>query len=689
MNLRIESRRIRSRITIAAGLIGATLFTVSVARASTPLPRDKDPLVQNMDPSVSPGADFFQYACGGWLKAHPIPASERGWGIGNVVREEIYLQLRGICENSLRAGVERGTSEQKVGDLWATGMDSVTIDRQGITPIKPYLAEIVAAHTKPELLKVMAHLRTLGIGSMYSMYVGQDEKNSDAYVVHLDQGGLHLPDRGYYFDTDSSTRTIREEYGKHVTAIFALLGSAPAAAKRASANVVRIETALAARSRTLEQRRDPWANYNKLTLAQFAATTPAIDWAAHLGQMKVTVDSVIVGQPEFFTHADSAWTGLPLDAWQDYVRWCLITSTASQLSRPFEQERFHFYSTVLSGVKTMRPRWKRVMDVEERGIGELLGQVWAKQYCSPATKARYEKLTADIIDAYRDRIRALSWMSPATKERALNKLDHVTRKVAYPDQWRDYSALSLDRSSFASNKLRIDAWRFRYEADKLGKPIDRTEWDMTPQTWNAYYDGSKVEIVLPAAEFLIPGVPDSLADDALLYAYAGGSTIGHEITHGFDDEGRQSDEHGNLNPWWTEQDSVQFTQRAQRLADQFSAYVVGDKHVRGQATLGENIADLGGVRLGYEAFKKTEQWKKGEKVNGLTPDQRYFLGYALSWLGQRRPQAVAQQIMSDVHAPENLRVNGPLSNFPEFYSAFGVKPGDAMYRDDNVRVAIW
>jgi putative endopeptidase len=398
---------------------------------------------------------------------------------------------------------------------------------------------------------------------------------------------------------------------------------------------------------------------------------------------------VVVGQPEFFSNADSSLNTISLEAWKTYLRWNVINTLANRLSKAFDVADFRFYGTVLSGAKVQRPRWKRVMDAEEGGIGELMGQVWVKQYCSPATKARYEKLTADIIEVYRERIRDLPWMSVATKQKALDKLDHVTRKVAYPDHWRDFSALDIDRNSFAADQININHWWFRHEVEKLGKPIDRTEWDMTPQTYNAYYDGSKVEIVLPAAAFMLPGIPDSLVDDALLYSYAGGSTIGHEITHGFDDEGRQSDERGNLNPWWTDQDSVQFTQRSQKLVDQFDQYTVGDKHVRGRATLGENIADLGGVRLGYEAFKKTDQWKQHRTVNGLTPDQRYFLGYALSWLGQRRPQSLATQIMSDVHAPQFLRVNGPLANVPEFYEAFGVKPGDTMWRADSVRVEIW
>jgi putative endopeptidase len=374
---------------------------------------------------------------------------------------------------------------------------------------------------------------------------------------------------------------------------------------------------------------------------------------------------------------------------RDYLRAHLLDAYADYLGAAVDAEHFDFYGRVLTGQQEQRPRWKRVLDSEENSLGELMGMAWVRQYCSPATKARYERLTQDIISVYRERIATLPWMSEATRKAAIDKLDHVTRKVGYPDKWRDYSAMDFDRSSWAAAQMKINAWWFHHEADKLGKPIDRSEWDMNPQTYNAYYNGSNVEIVLPAAAFAIPGVADSLVDDALLYSYAGGSTIGHEITHGFDDEGRQSDAHGNLNPWWTDQDSIQFAHRADRLVNQFNDYTVGDLHVRGRACLGENIADLGGVRLGYEAFKKTAQYKSGAKVNGFTPDQRYFLGYALSWLGQRRPEALQNQIMTDVHAPAFLRVNGPLANIPEFYAAFGIKPGDAMYRGEDVRVIIW
>ena len=684
----LTSDSIRMSLRLAVAYLGLT--TTSVAAPAGTLPAELDPLVRNRDTTTSPGADFFQYASGKWLKDNPIPPAERGWGLGNLVRDANYLQMREICESAARSNAARGTREQQVGDFWAAGMDSVAIAKQGAAPLKPYLAQIAAIRTRTELLEIVGSFQALGLPPLYSLYVGQDERNSEKYIIKLVQGGIQLPDRDYYVSKDSSTTHTRNKYRRHVAAMFRLLGETPAVARASRAAVMRIETALALRSRTLEELNDPYANYHKLSLAELGALTPALDWRTQLAKMGFgAVDSVVVGQPEFFAQADSLIRTVPLAGWKAYLRWILIDGLANRLSVPFEREAFHFDGTIMSGTPVMRPRWKRVMDAEEAAIGELMGKVWVSKYCPPATKERYTKLTADIIGAYRERIAALPWMSEATKTRALAKLNKIERKVAYPDHWRDYSALTLDRGSYAANQLRANAWSFAHEASKLGKPIDRTEWDMTPQTWNAYYDGSKLEIVLPAAAFMLPGLPDSLVDDAILYSYAGASTIGHEITHGFDDEGRMSDEFGNLNPWWTERDSVQFSARAKLLAEQFDQYVVVGKHVRGLATLGENIADLGGVVLGYQAFRQTEQFKQGEKINGLTPEQRYFLGYALAWLGARRPESLARQIMSDVHAPEKLRVNGPLANIPEFYRAFGIKPGDPMWRADDVRVSIW
>jgi putative endopeptidase len=660
------------------------------AVAGADLSPEVDPLVRHMDPSVSPGDDFFHYASGAWLESHPIPPSERYWGIGKEIQKEIFVQLREICEAAAGGRAPQGSSEQKVGDFWISGMDSVSIEAQGIEPIRPELDRIAAIASREDLLRTIAAFRVNGIRSLYGFYVGQDDKNSAAYVVFLYQEGLGLPDRDYYFGDDPSTKRVRDAYPDHVAAMFRLMGDDEARARDAARTILEIETALAQASRTMEERRDPYANYNKMSMEQVSKLTPSIDWKEQLQVMGIPpVDSLVVGQPEFFTRADSTLQSFPLDAWKDYLRWNVINTLADHLSSAFDQQDFRFYGTLMSGTPEQRPRWKRVLESTEDSIGELLGQVWVAKYCSPATKARYERLEGDIAAAYGDRIRRLPWMSETTKTKALEKLARVGRKVAYPDRWRDYSTLTVGKDPYVRNQLRVNEWWFRYQANKLGKPVDRTEWSMTPQTYNAYYDGSKVEIVLPAAVFLVPGVPDSLLDDAILYGYAGAATIGHELTHGFDDEGRQYDANGNLRPWWTPADSAQFAQRTRLLVEQFDAYVVGDLHMRGLATLGENIADLGGIVIAYEAFQKTDQWKSGRPINGLTPDQRFFLGYSLSWLGHWRPEMLAQLIMTDVHSPDFLRVNGPLSNLPDFYKAFGVKPRDKMYREESQRVSIW
>jgi putative endopeptidase len=654
------------------------------------LPPEMDPLVRNLDASVRPGEDFFRYANGTWLAENPIPPAERGWGLGNLVRDEIRMQLLAICEESAAASAPKGSIEQLVGDYWIAGMDSTAVERQGLAPLRPQLDEIDAIRSQDDLLRVIALQQTYGAEPLYGVYIDQDEKDSDSYALHLYQGGLGLPDRDYYFLHDSTTIRIREEYPRHVGAMMRLLGMEEQRARRAAEAVLGIETGLARASRTLEELRDPYANYNKRSMQGLNGLTPHIDWGVQLRLMGLPpVDSVIVCQPEFYAGADSSLTAVPLDQWQDYLRWCLLHTFAPRLSRPFDEENFRFYGQVLDGRERQRPRWKRVLDAEEDAIGDLMGQIWVRKHCSPATKARYERLVDDFFATYAERIKRLEWMSETTKEKALAKLSRVNKKVAYPDKWRDFSGLDLDRASYAGNEMRANQWWFRYEANKLGKPIDRDEWWMTPQTYNAYYSSTNVEIVLPAGVFLVPGLPDSLMDDAILYANAGAATIGHEITHGFDDEGRQYDADGNLRPWWTEEDSTRFAQRAQLLVEQFNEYQVGGRNVRGEATLGENISDLGGLVIGYEAFKKTEQWKRGEKLNGFTPAQRYFLAFAFAWMGQQRPEYLDQLIMSDVHSPAFLRVNGTLPNLPEFYEAFDVRPGDPMYRPEASRVKIW
>ena len=650
-----------------------------------------DILLANADTTISPGRDFFQYANGTWLKNNPIPASESIWSIYNLVQEETYSRLKEISVNAATANdAKPGTALQKIGDFYASAMDTTAIEKNGLKPLQPELDRINAITDVKSLLTEIANLSPVA-DAFFGLYIGQDSKNSEKMALHIFQAGIGLPDRDYYFNTDVRTVNIRKEYVKHVTNVMRLLGDDEAAATKHSEMVMKIEIALASKSRKLEALRDPYKNYNKMSVQAVSKLTPSINWKEMLAKTGIqNLDTVIVMQPEFLQEVEKLLKTTGPDEWKAYLRWRLIDNSAGYLSKAFEDEEFNFRGKVMQGSKEQRIRWKRVLDAEEGALGELLGQLYVQKYFSPATKKRYETMVGNIMEAYGERIKALDWMSPATKEKALAKLSTVVKKVGYPEKWKDYSALTINRDSYVMNVLQARRWAFNYEVNKLGKPVDRTEWGMTPQTYNAYYNPSNNEIVLPAAMFIIPGVPDSLADDAMMYAYVGGSTIGHEITHGFDDEGRQFDAKGNLRDWWTKEDMEKFNDRAKVMVDQFNNYIVLDSmHINGKASLGENIADLAGVILGYQAFQKTEQAKKGEKIEGFTPNQRYFMAYALSWLGHQRDERLARQIMTDVHAPAKQRVNGPLSNIPEFYKAFNVKPGDPMYRPENQRVKIW
>lgn len=648
-------------------------------------------LDQFIDTTVSPRDDFFQYSVGKWLKDHPIPPSERAWGIYNVVQEETYQRLLGISQAAALGRPRPGSTAQKIGDFYAASMDTTTIDRLGFKPLAAEFARIAGIKDRKGLTDVIARFQYIGVGSAYGLFIGQDEKKSDRYVVHLYQGGLGLPDRDYYFDTDDRATMLRREYVLHVARMFKLLGDDSVRAAANAATVMSLETELAGASRKLADLRDPIANYNAMSLAGVGALTPAINWRAHLAAGNIrNVDSVVVGQPEFFKQLETSIEKRGLDDWKTYLRWQLATAFAAQAGGAFDAEHFHFFGTILNGTPVQRPRWKRTLDAEENYLGDALGQLYVRQYFSPKTKLRYEKLTNEIFDAFRARIRTLDWMSDGTRQLALKKLDAVTKKVGYPEHWKDYSAYPVDRKSFLGNALRGNIWRSDFYIKKLHKPVDRLEWEMTPQTYNAYYNPSNNEIVLPAAIFILPGIPDSLVDDALVYSYAGGTTIGHEITHGFDDQGRQFDEKGNLRNWWTPADEKEFNRRAAGIVKQFDDYVaVNDIHVNGSATQGENIADLGGIQLGWDAFTKTRQYKEGKTLGGLTPAQRYFIGWSLGWMNQIRPENLAVRVKTDVHAPSFLRVTGPVTNMVPFYEAFGVHPGDRMYRPDSVRVRIW
>ncbi|GAB3239923.1 M13 family metallopeptidase [Hymenobacter seoulensis] len=674
---------------LAASVLG--LFLGSCNSGGKSGAAQPDLIQANLDTTVHPGDDFYRYANGTWFSQHPIPASESNWGIDKEVQNEVYDRLRKLNEDAARANAAAGSVQQKIGDFWATGMDSVALAKQGAAPLKPELDRIAAMQSVADVQAEIARLKPLGVNALFGSYIGQDAKNSDKMALQLYQAGLGLPNRDYYFNKDARTSNIRKEYSLHLAKMFGLLGQDAATAQANAARVVQLETKLAAASRKLEALRDPYANYNKMTVAGLDKLTPGLNWKTWLGQLDLAkVDTVIVGQPEFYREAGRLLQTAPLADWKAYLQWHLVNAYAGTLSPAFDEQNFYFYGTILQGAKQQRPRWKRVLDAEENAMGEVLGQLFVKEYFPPATKERYEKLTENVVASFREHIQKLDWMSDSTKQKALVKLGKITRKVGYPEKWKDYSSLKVDRSSYAQNVMRANEWAYRYNLSKLGKPVNRQEWEMTPQTYNAYYNPSNNEIVLPAAIFAIPGLVDANADDAIIYGYAGASTIGHELTHGFDDEGSQFDDRGNLRNWWTKKDRQLFQQRVNGIVRQFNGYTVLDSlHINGKATAGENIADLGGIVIALDAFKKTEQYKKGEKIGGLTPTQRYFLGYALGWQVHQRDERLAQAILTDVHSPAQYRINGPFADVPEFYEAFKVKPGNKLYLPDSARVKIW
>lgn len=647
-----------------------------------------DILFTDRDTTIDPSADFFMYANGGWIKNNPIPADQSSWGIGNAVQEELYNRLKAINIKSLPA---TDGMEKKVGDFWYSAMDTPHIEQQKLIILQPELDAINTIKDIKALQKVAADMQIKGIDVLYRSGAGQDDKNSSVMAYFLSQGGLGLPNRDYYFNTDTRTANIRKAYIQYVANVYQSLGATEGQAVKKAAALMQLETRLAKASRKLADLRDPYKNYNKFAISDLNKITPAINWSNIFHQKDVQhIDSVIVGQPEFYKALNTALKEVPLTVWKDYLRFHLIRSLAPYLNDATYNSYFAFYGTALRGIPQPKPRWKRMLDVEDNLLGEALGKVFVKEYFPEAAKKRYSDLVENIRTALHDRIEKLDWMSDSTKQKALHKLAVMNKKVGYPNQWKDYSDMQIDRSSLVRNVINANTWKHYYNVHKLGKPVDREEWHMNPQTYNAYYNPSNNEIVLPAGIFTVPGYRDNELNDALVYGYAGASTIGHEITHGFDDEGRQFDENGNLHAWWSPKDSAEFTERAEVMVQQFNNYIVVDSmHINGKATLGENIADLGGVLLGLDAFKKTDTYKSGTLINGMTPLQRYFLGYALGWLGHQRKEELATRLLTDVHSPAQWRVIGPFANVPEFYDAFHIKPGSSMYRPDSLRVRIW
>lgn len=675
-------------VALAALVVSCSIFKSSKKDNFTKA--SEDVLVKNMDFTVNPSQDFFMYANGGWIKNNPIPPEYGSWGIGNLVVEENLKRLREISEKADSSKAAQGSSEQKIGDFWATAMDNAKIEQQGLQPLQPYLDKINAITDIKSLVATVAELKNIGSSTLFSNFVTQDDKNSDVMTFKLWQGGIGLPEREYYFKKDSATVNIRNQYLKYITETLTMSGDDSTKAAVSAKNILALETRLAQASRKLADLRDPYKNYNKMAIGDLPKMSPAIDWTNFLSTTGVkNIDSVIVGQPEFFKALNTVLKTTPLDVWKADLKFNLISDFAGALPEQYGVAAFNF-NKLLSGAKKRLPRWKRVIYSEENSMGELLGQLYVKEFFTAKAKERYSNMVEAIRDALKDRISQLTWMSDSTKQKAYIKLAAMKKKVGYPDKWKDFSAMQIGRESYVQNLINANTWWHNYNMNKLGKPVDRDEWDMTPQTYNAYYNPSNNEIVLPAGIFTIPGYRDEEIDDATAYGYAAASTIGHEMTHGFDDEGRQYDEKGNLKSWWTKKDEAEFKKRANVMVKQFDEYEpIKGYHINGKATLGENIADLGGILLGIEAFKKTEQYKKGEKIDGLTPMQRYFLGYALGWLGHTSDAQLRNRLLTDVHSPAKYRVNGPFVDVDDFYQAFNIQPGSPMYRADSLRVRIW
>jgi len=651
-----------------------------------------DALAAHIDTTVVPGNDFFAYADGTWFKQHPIPASEQSNGIFQLVQDTINAQIRQICETSAaETDAPKGSNKQKIGDFFYSGMDSVALNKKGIADLKPDFDRIDQIKDLKGIIQEAAYIQTVAGSPLFSFWISQDDKNSSKYQVFIHQGGLSLPDRAYYFDTDARTKNIREKFVVHVGKMYEIMGFTAPQAKTAAAKLMEMETVLAKVSRKREDLRDPFANYNKLTFSSLKKLTPDIDWTLFLNTVGLNkVDSVIVGQPEFLTALDGALKTYSAQDWKNYLKFHLLNGLSEYMDDKTYQEDFSFYANILRGIQEPKPRWKRVVENTDGSLGELIGQVYVKEYLPKGTKEKLLEIGNAIKTVFAERIKALDWMSSATKEKALKKLDGVIMKVGYPDKWKDLSSLKVDRNSYVKNVMNANKWGFQYMIAKYGKPVDRLEWGMQPQTYNAYYNPSNNEIVIPGCNITVPGYEGKMADDAILYAIIGGSTFGHEITHGFDDQGCKFDAEGNLKNWWTSEDSIKFNQKTKMIVDQFNQYVVVDKlHINGELTQGENIADLGGVVMGYEAFKKTKQFKENQLIAGLNPNQRYFLGYALAWMVNIRPEALANQVKSDEHSAAKYRIIGPLSNIPEFFTTFHVKPGDKMYRPNDKLVKIW
>jgi putative endopeptidase len=640
--------------------------------------------VTSMDRTADPCVDFFQYSCGGWIKRNPIPPDQSSWDTYSKMQDENRTRLREILEAAAKPSPDRNAVTQKIGDYYASCTDEKAIEAKGAEPLKPTLEQIEQASSKSDLADLAASMVHDNV--LFRFDSTQDPHDAEQVIADADQGGLGLPDRDYYTKEDAKSVELRKKYLVHVQKMFELLGDAPDTAAVEAQTVMRIETALAKGSQTRVERRDPKNLDHKMTSTEFEKITPDFQWQMYFAKIGVpALASLNVSSPNFFKALNEELAKENLADWKTYLRWHLVHADAPHLASAFLNENFAFYGKILRGQQELQPRWKRCTEEVDDYLGEALGQAYVEKYFSPQAKQEALKMVKEIETAMQQDIDSLTWMSPATKKQALEKLHGMANKIGYPDKWRDYSKLEIIRGDEMGNVDRARKFEFDRELAKIGKPVDHGEWDMTPPTVNAYYNPQMNDINFPAGVLQPPAFdPDS--DAAPNYGDTGG-TIGHELTHGFDDEGRQFDAHGNLRDWWTAQDAKEFEKRASCISTQYSGYtIIDDIKINGKLTLGEDVADLGGLLLAWMAWKEDTKGQKLEPIDGLTPEQRFFVGYGQSWCGETRDETKRLRATVDPHSPEKYRTNGVVSNMPEFQEAFHCKAGSPMVNAKPCRV---
>jgi len=648
--------------------------------------------LSSMDKSVDPCVDFYHYSCGGWQKKNPIPPDQTSWSVYGKLYEDNLTFLRGMLEQAAQPDERRNAVTRQIGDFYAACMDDAAIEKRGLSAIQPELDAVAQIKSAKELTPLVARLQLIyfrysyNSSMLFSAGSTQDPDDSEQVIADVDQGGLALPDRDYYTKEDAKSKETREHYLQHVQRVFELIGDAPAAAKKNAETVMRLETALAKASLTRVERRDPHKLVHKMKVADLIQLAPNFDWLAYYHEMQYPEFAVLnVDAPEFIKELNTLLSSEPIDSWKTYLRFHVADTSSPYLSSKFVEENFQFYRQYLRGAKEMQPRWKRCVQYVNYDLSEALGQVYVAKVFSPELKQSTLDMVRRIEDAMGQRIRALDWMSPETKRQALVKLAGIRNKIGYPDKWRDYSSVQIVRGDFAGNVERAHQFESRRDINKIGKPVDHGEWDISAPTVDAYYNPQMNDINFPAG-VLQPPLYDPKMDDAPNYGDTGG-TIGHELTHGFDDEGSQFDAKGNLKDWWTKEDREKFDARTKCVDDQYSGYVsVEDVHVNGKLTLGENVADLGGEILAYMAWKDATKDKNLQPVDALTPEQRFFIGFAQWDCANERPEDMRMRAMTDPHSPARYRINGVVVNMPDFAEAFSCKAGQPMTRENRCRI---